>query len=95
MAATAQPVMMTVEQYRQLPDDNPAVSLELHLGQVVEVTRPKMKHARIQSQFSACCCICNVAVVVVTSLATLFLLEQGLCHVPDMHQGGWEGMVYG
>ena len=46
-------------------------------------------------QFSACCCICNVPVVVVTSLATLFRLEQGLCHVPEMHQGGWEGIVYG
>jgi len=47
--ATARPILMTVEQYRELPE-NDAVIQELHWGQVVELTRPKMKHARLQAR---------------------------------------------
>ncbi len=40
---------MTVDQYRDLPE-NDSVIQELHWGQVVELTRPKMKHARLQAR---------------------------------------------
>lgn len=49
MAATAQPRLMTVEQYRQLPELDDAIQ-ELHLGCLVTLTRPKMKHAKIQAR---------------------------------------------
>ena len=39
--------LVTVEQYRQLPEIGPFY-YELHHGEIVRVTRPKMKHARIQ-----------------------------------------------
>jgi hypothetical protein len=39
--------MMTVDQYRLLPDRDDVIQ-ELHLGTVVTVTRPKMKHSKIQ-----------------------------------------------
>lgn len=39
--------LMTVEQFRQLPEPGPFYR-ELHQGELVQVTRPKMKHARIQ-----------------------------------------------
>lgn len=47
MATAAEPLLLTVEQYRQLPDRSDVVQ-ELHRGQVVTLTRPKMRHARIQ-----------------------------------------------
>jgi Uma2 family endonuclease len=49
MAAVPEPLLMTVEQYRQLPrrDD---VLQELRWGKVFDLTRPKMKHAKIQSR---------------------------------------------
>jgi Uma2 family endonuclease len=47
MATVAEPLLLTVEQYRQLPDRKDVVQ-ELHWGQVVTVTRPKMRHSRIQ-----------------------------------------------
>jgi Uma2 family endonuclease len=38
---------MTVEQYRQLPDREDMIQ-EFHLGVVVTLSRPKMKHAKLQ-----------------------------------------------
>jgi hypothetical protein len=49
MAAAVEPLLMTVEQYRQLPDRQDAVP-ELHWGEVVLLTRPKMKRAKLQSR---------------------------------------------
>jgi Uma2 family endonuclease len=49
MAAAVEPLLMTVEQYRELPDRED-VAPELHWGQVVLLTRPKMKHAKLQSR---------------------------------------------
>jgi Uma2 family endonuclease len=49
MAAIAEPLLMTVAQYRQLPDRDDVIR-ELHWGQVVTLTRPKMGHAKIQSR---------------------------------------------
>ncbi len=40
-------MLLTVEQYRQLPERDD-VMRELHWGQVVILTRPKMKHSRLQ-----------------------------------------------
>jgi Uma2 family endonuclease len=42
----ALPALITVEQFRQLPDDGRAY--ELHHGEVVCVTRPKSKHFKMQ-----------------------------------------------
>ena len=39
--------LMTVEQFRQQPETGPSY-YELHQGELVRVTRPKMKHARVQ-----------------------------------------------
>lgn len=49
MAAAAELYLMTVDQYRQLPvlDD---VTQELHWGQVITMVRPRMGHAKLQSQ---------------------------------------------
>ena len=47
MATAAEPLLLTVEQYRQLPDRQDVLQ-ELHWGQVVSLTRPKMRHSRIQ-----------------------------------------------
>ena len=47
MAAAAEPLLLTVEQYRQLPDREDALQ-ELHWGQVVTLTRPKMRNGRLQ-----------------------------------------------
>jgi len=47
MATAAEPLLLTVEQYRQLPDCKDVLQ-ELHWGQVVTVTRPKMRHSRLQ-----------------------------------------------
>lgn len=49
MAAAPELLLMTVEQYRQLPPQED-VTRELHWGQVVTLTRPKMKHAKLQSR---------------------------------------------
>ncbi len=49
MAAAAEPLLMTVQQYRELPQREDVVQ-ELHFGQVVTLTRPKMKHAKLQSR---------------------------------------------
>jgi Uma2 family endonuclease len=49
MAAAPELLLMTVAQYRQLPlrED---VRQELHWGQIVTLTRPKMRHAKLQSR---------------------------------------------
>jgi len=47
MATAAEPLLLTVEQYRQLPSREDVIQ-ELHWGQVVNLTRPKMRHSRIQ-----------------------------------------------
>ncbi len=47
MATAAEPLLLTVEQYRQLPDRKDVLQ-ELHWGQVVTLTRPKMRHSRLQ-----------------------------------------------
>jgi hypothetical protein len=47
MAAAAEPLLKTVQQYRDLPERNDAVQ-ELHWGQVVTLTRPKMGHTKLQ-----------------------------------------------
>ncbi len=49
MAAAAELLLMTVEQYRQLPLREDVIQ-ELHWGQVITLTRPKMKHAKLQSR---------------------------------------------
>jgi Uma2 family endonuclease len=49
MAAAAEPLMITVEQYRELPQLDDVIQ-ELHWGQVVTLTRSKMKHAKLQSR---------------------------------------------
>jgi len=47
MAAAVEPLLMTVEQYRQLPDREDVIQ-ELHWGMVITLSRPKMKHAKLQ-----------------------------------------------
>ena len=47
MATAAEPLLLTVEQYRQLPEREDVLQ-ELRWGQVVTLTRPKMRHSRIQ-----------------------------------------------
>ncbi|MGA2737738.1 MAG: Uma2 family endonuclease [Bryobacteraceae bacterium] len=47
MAAAAEPLLITVERYRQLPDREDVIQ-ELHWGLVVTLSRPKMKHAKLQ-----------------------------------------------
>ncbi|MGA3042101.1 MAG: Uma2 family endonuclease [Bryobacteraceae bacterium] len=47
MAAAAEPLLMTVDEYRQLPDREDVIQ-ELHWGMVVTMCRPKMKHAKLQ-----------------------------------------------
>jgi Uma2 family endonuclease len=47
MAAAAEPLSMTVEQYRQLPERTDVIR-ELHWGQVVALTPPKMSHTKVQ-----------------------------------------------
>jgi Uma2 family endonuclease len=49
MAAAAEPLLLTVEQYRQLPEREDVVQ-ELHWGQVVALTRPKARHVKLQSR---------------------------------------------
>jgi Uma2 family endonuclease len=47
MAAAPELLMITVEQYRELPQRDDVIQ-ELHWGQVVTLTRPKMKHIKLQ-----------------------------------------------
>lgn len=47
MAAVAEPLLMTVEEYRELPMRSDVVR-ELRWGQVITLTRPKMGHTRLQ-----------------------------------------------
>jgi Uma2 family endonuclease len=47
MAAIAEPLLMTVEQYRELPQRDDVIQ-ELHWGQLVTLTRPKMRHTKLQ-----------------------------------------------
>jgi Uma2 family endonuclease len=47
MAAAAEPLLMTVDEYRRLREREDA-SLELHWGQVVTLTRPKIGHTKLQ-----------------------------------------------
>jgi len=49
VAAAAELVLITVDQYRQLPDREDVVQ-ELHWGMVVTMSRPKIKHAKLQSR---------------------------------------------
>jgi len=48
MAATTN--LLTVEEFRKLPEDDGPVYHELRHGELVTVTRPKFKHHRIQKQ---------------------------------------------
>ena len=47
MAAAAEPLLMTVEQYRQLPERTDVIR-ELHWGQVITVTFPRMSYTKVQ-----------------------------------------------
>jgi Uma2 family endonuclease len=47
MAAAAEPLLKTVDEFRRLKERED-VRLELHWGQVVSLTRPKMRHTRLQ-----------------------------------------------
>ena len=47
MATAVEPLLMTVEQYRELPQREDVIQ-ELHWGQVVTLTRPKMRHTKLQ-----------------------------------------------
>lgn len=42
--------LMTVEEFRKLPEDSGPVYHELRHGELVAVTRPKLKHIRIQKR---------------------------------------------
>lgn len=49
MAAAADPLLMTVEQFRELPEREDVIQ-ELQWGQVVNLAPPKMGHTKIQSR---------------------------------------------
>jgi len=49
MAEFQEPILVTLDQYRRLPVREDVVQ-ELHWGQVVTVTRPTMRHAKLQSR---------------------------------------------
>jgi Uma2 family endonuclease len=49
MAALAEPLLMTVEQYRQIPEREDVIQ-ELHWGKIVTLTRPKARHVKLQSR---------------------------------------------
>jgi Uma2 family endonuclease len=42
--------LMTVEEFRELPEDTGEFYPELHHGESVQLTRPKLKHYKIQRQ---------------------------------------------
>jgi Uma2 family endonuclease len=46
----ALPQLMSVEQFRQLPEDE--FEYELHFGEVVAMTRPKPRHWRLQKRIA-------------------------------------------
>ena len=48
--AVARSRLMTVEEFRTLPEDSGPVYHELRHGELVAVTRPKAKHTRIQKR---------------------------------------------
>jgi Uma2 family endonuclease len=48
MAATTH--LMTIEEFRKLPEDSGPLYHELRHGELVPVTRPKLKHTRIQKR---------------------------------------------
>lgn len=45
--------LMTVEEFRKLPEDSGPVYHELRHGELVSVSQPKMKHCRIQRRLVA------------------------------------------
>ena len=47
MAVAAEPLLMTVDEYRRLPDREDVIQ-ELHWGMVVTMSRPKMRHTKLQ-----------------------------------------------
>lgn len=47
MGAAARLLLTTVDEYRQLPVRDDVIQ-ELHWGQVVTLTRPQMKHSKVQ-----------------------------------------------
>jgi Uma2 family endonuclease len=49
MAAAAEPLPMTVQQYYELPERTDVLQ-ELHWGQVVTLTFPKKRHTKLQSR---------------------------------------------
>jgi hypothetical protein len=51
MAAAAEPLLMTVAEYRELSAREDVIQ-ELHWGQIVPLTRPRMKRAKLQSHLS-------------------------------------------
>ena len=55
MASAANPLLMTVEEYRQLPD-KPDVIQELHWGHVLTLSRPKPLHIKLQSRITRLLC---------------------------------------
>ncbi len=44
--------LMTVEEFRQLPESRQGIRYELHHGELVELTYPKYKHWFLQSRIS-------------------------------------------
>jgi Uma2 family endonuclease len=50
MAALPEPMLTTVEEYRQLPDREDVIQ-ELHFGMVVTLSRPKIGHTKLQFRF--------------------------------------------
>jgi Uma2 family endonuclease len=49
MATVAKPLLITVDEYRQLPEREDIIQ-ELHWGRVVNLTRPKLKHTKLQER---------------------------------------------
>lgn len=49
MAATTSQ-LMTIEDFQKLPEDDGPVYHELRQGELISVTRPKLKHAVIQGR---------------------------------------------
>src|SRR5205809_924569 len=48
--ASAPATLMTVEEFLKLPEQSGAYTYELHNGEVVRVTRPKLKHTILQER---------------------------------------------
>jgi Uma2 family endonuclease len=49
MGAAAEPLLITVEQYRRIPEREDVIQ-ELHWGRVIILTRPKARHVKLQSR---------------------------------------------